>query len=134
VADSFDFRWAIISDYSNQDEEGKLMLAGVYAEDIVFRGEAPQEMPPLQITFCIAPKAPAFTVHFALIRESGEPIMRMTGHVSTDEEVGRRDRATLRLPIAPGPFPGEGAYLILLGDKQSQMEEVHRFEISVIAD
>ncbi|HEV7283896.1 MAG TPA: hypothetical protein VGN75_03490 [Kaistia sp.] len=131
MPDNFDLRWVMISDYSSQDETGKLVLAGVYAEDIVFAGPPPAIMPRVVATLCIAPKVPKFNVEYALIREDGEPFMKVTGALEGDGEVGRRDRAILRIPFPEGPFPGAGTYLILLGDGPDHLVEAHRFEMSV---
>jgi hypothetical protein len=126
-------RYVLISDYAAVDNRGKLVVGGLYTEDLVVPS-VPSVLGSFIIT--ILAESPAQSLDFVLTVEmpSGKVLMGADGTVGTQPATeGARPRTLLGFQFNQVVLPEGGEYRILIADRANADEkfEIHRFRVVV---
>jgi hypothetical protein len=126
-------RYVLISDYAAVDNRGKLVVAGLYTEDLVIPS-VPSVLGSFIIT--ILAESPTRPFDFVLTVEmpSGGVLMGGDGTIGTEPATeGARPRTVLGLQFNQVVLPEGGEYKIMIADRVNADEkfEIHRFRVIV---
>jgi hypothetical protein len=126
-------RYVLISDYATVDHTGKLVVAGLYTEDMVV-----PSVPSILGTFVltIVAETPAQPLDFVLTVEmpSGKILMGGEGRIASEPGTeGARPRALVGFQFHQVVLPEGGEYKIMLarGENSEDKFEIHRFRVVV---
>jgi hypothetical protein len=126
-------RYVLISDYATVDHTGKLIVAGLYTEDLVV-----PSVPSMLGTFVltILAEAPTQPLDFVLTVEtpSGAVLIGGQGMIAPEPGTeGARPRAVVGFQFHQIVLPEGGEYKIMLARAENAEEkfEIHRFRVVV---
>jgi hypothetical protein len=129
----FNVRYVLVSDYATIDHTGKLIVAGLYTEDLVVPS-VPTILAALVVT--ILAEMPDTKRNFRLTVEtpSGVPLIGGGGEIGPAPYIeGSRPRAILGFQFNQVVLSEGGDYKIMVSDagEDSEKFEIHRFRLIV---
>ncbi len=126
-------RYVLISDYATIDHSGKLIVAGLYTEDLVVPS-VPTLLGSLVLTVLAEAPANKLAFQINLVAPSGAIVIGGGGEVEPSGVVdGARARAILGFQFNQILLTEPGDYKLMLADasKPSELFEIHRFRLVV---
>ena len=129
----FNVRYVLVSDYATIDHTGKLIVAGLYTEDLVVPS-VPTILSSIVVT--ILAEMPDTKRSFRLMVEtpSGVPLMGGSGEIGPAPYIeGSRPRTILGFQFNQVVLSEGGDYKIMVSDvdEDSEKFEIHRFRLIV---
>jgi hypothetical protein len=127
-------RYVLVSDYATIDHTGKLVVAGLYTEDLVVPS-VPTVLNSLVLS--ILAETPSKTMGFQVTLESpsGTVVMGGDAEIAAPQEtsIGTRPRALLGFQFGQVVLPEGGDYRIMIADRTNPTDkfEIHRFGLVV---
>jgi hypothetical protein len=126
-------RYVLISDYATVDQSGKLVVAGLYTEDLIVPS-VPSALGTLVLT--VLAETPERILNFQLTVEtpSGAVLMGGDGKISAGPNAeGSRPRTLLGFQFHQVVLPEGGDYKVMIADRDNVDEkfEIHRFRVVV---
>jgi hypothetical protein len=132
VSKSLKVRYVLISDYGTIDRAGKLVLAGLYTEDLIVP-DVPATVSTFVVT--IVAEAPKKTLRFSVRIVSPSDIAVAGGEGELEQMPvveGASPRAVLGFQFQQISFPEGGKYRLLFTDVSTGDEtEIHSFRVVV---
>jgi hypothetical protein len=123
-----DVRYVLISDYATMDHAGKLVVAGMYLEDIVV-----QQVPTIvsSLVFTVLAKSPASPVNLKMRLRAPSRAVVIEGDVTVGPSPDPEGRSVVGFQFAQLPLPEEGRYSMSFSEhgKDAEEIEIHNFRV-----
>jgi hypothetical protein len=128
----FDVRYVLVSDYATIDHTGKLIIAGLYTEDIVVP-VAPLFLSSLVITILAKPPASKVNFQLSLLAPNDSIIAGGGGELEPVESLkGSNARAILGFQFNQIVLPEGGNYRIVVAETASPNKQVQIHDFNVV--